>query len=137
MYHVTQAPNHQPQIFMRHRPFAAPNKSTTDLASFAEIQKFSNNRRHHQPPHHTHNVEAWKVSGNSPPQNFQGQEATKRRKKKENLTEDFFHSFPAAPTGPTTRSSTTPPLSPRSRSRPTKMARRRSSPTDSTTKARR
>lgn len=76
---------------MRHRPFAAPNKSTTDLASFAEIQKFSNNRRHHQPPHHTHNVEAWKVSGNSPPPKNQGHEATKKKKKKERKSDqDLF-----------------------------------------------
>lgn len=80
---------------MRHKAFAAPNKSTTDLASFAEIQKFSNNRRHHQPPHHTHNVEAWKVSGNSPqtPEN-PGSRSDKKKKedneKRENLTRTVF-----------------------------------------------
>ena len=49
--------------------------------------------------------------------------------------EKLTYHFLAAPTGPTTRSLTTPPRSPRNKSQPTRMAPRRSYHTASTTTA--
>lgn len=110
---------------MRHRFCATPNKSTTD-SPFVEIKEIQ--QTDIKSPHITQNVQTRKVSISSETHSISALI----------LILFFFHFFPAAPpTGPTTRSSMTPPRSPRNKSRRTKMAQRPLFHTASTMRARR